>query len=74
MSYTYYYGVMCAGEHYEQFVLIKEYRANVHMGLASVDLGDGYVVFCPVCHFRHAYHNGDLVYSRKPDEMVPLDQ
>jgi|ERR1035438_5092970 hypothetical protein len=74
MTYTYYYGVMCAGKDCDHFISISPYQTNVRSGLPEVDLGDGYPVVCPCCAFRHAYHNPDLVYSQRPDEMVTLDR
>jgi hypothetical protein len=74
MTYTYYYGVMCAGKDCGAFISISAYQTNVHSGLPAVDLEDGYPVICHQCRFRHAYHNPDLVYSQRPDEMLPLDR
>jgi hypothetical protein len=74
MTYTYYYGVMCAARDCEKFIVVSEYQTNVHMGLPDVDLGDGYPATCPRCQFRHGYHNPDSVYSQQRDEMVPLDR
>jgi len=73
MTYTYYYGVMCAGKDCAQFIAISDYRTNVSRGLPEVDLGEGYRVICPRCQFRHGYHTPDLVYSQKPEELVSLD-
>jgi hypothetical protein len=73
MTYTYYYGVMCAEKDCDQFNSISPYRTSVHMGLPDIDLGDGYPIVCRRCQFRHAYHTSDLVYSQHPDAMVPLD-
>ncbi len=76
MIYTYYYGVMCAGKGCTKFISISPYTTTVRAGLPDVDLGDGYLLICPLphCSFRHGYHNHDLVYSQNKDEMVPLDQ
>ena len=74
MIYTYYYGVMCAGKDCEKFNAISDYQTTLRRGLPDVDLGDGYPVICSRCGFRHAYHNHDLVYSQRQDEMVPLDR
>jgi hypothetical protein len=74
MTYTYYYGVMCVGKNCDAFLLMGPYQTGVYSGLPGVDLGNGYPLTCHRCQFRHGYHNADLAYSQRPDEMVPLDR
>lgn len=74
MIYTYYYGVTCVGKDCTQFISISPYQTNVRYAVADVDLGDGIPLVCPRCRFRYGYQSHQLLYSQKPDEMVPLDQ
>jgi hypothetical protein len=74
MTYTYYYGVMCAGKDCPKFMPIAPYQSTVRAGMTDVNLGSGLLLVCPLarCNFRHCYHTHDVVYSQNKDEMVTL--
>ncbi len=80
MIYTYYWGFICVGinkatgKQCDAFIGATEYETNVRLGLRDITApASGIRADCPHCGCRHGYSAHDVVYSLKPNEMVPLD-
>ena len=80
MIFTYYWGFICVGINKETgkqcgaFIGAQKYETNVRMGQCDISAESGIRADCDLCGLRHGYSPAEIVYSLKPDEMVPLDR
>jgi hypothetical protein len=80
MTYTYYWGFICVGidkstgKQCGAFVGATKYETHVRMGLQDISSERGIRADCDRCGLRYGYSPDEIVYSLRPDEMVPLDR